>query len=194
MGGGISSCRVQSEIKCPKGYDRENFQKILSLYDKLDGDGNMVIGQDELYVLAFHHIKNQKELILREQKRSCVDLEANILMYKLKCENEKKALEQKYAENIKECKKKMAEEIVEYEERQIKIDLLTKEQKYAIFKDKFSGSTKNINFAAFFEYMRDKTDDIENINWNTKGCHLTPPKVVSVTINSPNSRPRILSP
>lgn len=193
MGGGVS-CSSESELKCPKGYDRAKFQKILRLYDKLDGDGNMVIGQDELYILAFHHIKNQKELILREKERSCVDLEANILMYKLKHENDKKLLEKNYIKDMKDFKKKANDEVIEYENRMIKIDLLTKEQKYAIFKSKFVGGTQNINFSAFFEYMRDKTEDIENINWNAKGVHLNPPKEVSITINSPNSRPRILSP
>ena len=40
MGGGISSCST-GEIKCPKNYDKEKFQKILMLYDKLDTNGNM---------------------------------------------------------------------------------------------------------------------------------------------------------
>jgi hypothetical protein len=163
MGGGISNCK--GELKCPEGYNNVKFQKILKLYDKLDSDGNMVIGQDELYILAFHHIKNQKELILREQQRCRATIEENILMCKLKYENEKKMLDQKYYKNIADYKKNISEETIEYEERIIKIDLLTKEQKYAIFKDKFTGKTKNINFTSFFEYMRDRTDDIENINW-----------------------------
>ena len=62
MGSGISSCSP-GEIKCPKNYDKEKFQKILMLYDKLDTNGNMVMEQEEFYVLANHHIKNKKEFI-----------------------------------------------------------------------------------------------------------------------------------
>ena len=86
MGIGISNCRVQGELKCPSGYDKNKFQKILSLYDKLDGNGNMVIEQDELYVLAFHHIKNNKNVLLMERSRSIIEVEANILTCKLKYE------------------------------------------------------------------------------------------------------------
>ena len=43
------------------------------------------------------------------------------------------------------------------------LNLLTKEQKYEIFKDKFTTSEKKIDFNKFFEYMKTRTDDIDNI-------------------------------
>ena len=59
MGSGISSCQVKSEINAPKIMIKQNL-KILALYDRLDQNGNMAIEQEEFYVLANHHIKNQR--------------------------------------------------------------------------------------------------------------------------------------
>jgi hypothetical protein len=44
--------------------------------------------------------------------------------------------------------------------------------------------------------MKDKTDDIDNINWKLSGKlnDLRPQKEISVQINSPNTRPRAESP
>ena len=85
MGSGVSSCQVKSgEIKCPKNYDKTKFQKILTLYDKLDQNGNMTIEQEEFYVLANHHMKNQRELIEKEQMTNDTNIKSKILMLNLK--------------------------------------------------------------------------------------------------------------
>ena len=74
MGGGISICSPNNgEIKCPKNYDKKKFQKILMLYDKLDTNGNMVMEQEEFYVLANHHIKNHCGFI--EARFQCHEIE-----------------------------------------------------------------------------------------------------------------------
>ena len=197
MGSGVSSCQVKSgEIKCPKNYDKTKFQKILTLYDKLDQNGNMTIEQEEFYVLANHHMKNQRELIEKEQMTNDTNIKSKILMLNLKYENDKKELEKAHNEEVKKLKEKEKMDDGEYTKRLTNIDLLTKEQKYEIFKERFTDKESKINFHMFFEYMKTRTDDIQNINWVTAGKlnHLNPPKSLSVTINSPNARPRVQSP
>ena len=191
MGSGVSS-----ELKPPKNYDKKNFQKILSLYDKLDSNGNMVIEQEELYILANHHIKNKKLLIQQEKMKNDTEIKSRILALNLKYENDKKELENNHKSQIEKLKQKEKDDDAEYVKRLANIDLLTKEQKYEIFKSRFTDKKNNINFNMFFEYMKNKTDDIQNINWVTSGKlnHLNPPKSLSVTINSPNARPRVSSP
>ncbi len=191
MGSGVSS-----ELKPPKNYDKKNFQKILSLYDKLDSNGNMVIEQEELYILANHHIKNKKLLIQQEKMKNDTEIKSRILALNLKYENDKKELENNHKSQIEKLKQKEKDDDAEYVKRLANIDLLTKEQKYEIFKSRFTDKKNNINFNMFFEYMKNKTDDIQNINWVTSGKlnHLNPPKSLSVTINSPNARPRVASP
>jgi hypothetical protein len=195
MGGGISSCST-GEIKCPKNYDKEKFQKILMLYDKLDTNGNMVMEQEEFYVLANHHIKNKKELILQEKSKNTNDIQRNILMLNLKHEEEKKQMIKLYNSTIETLKQKVKTDDMDYNKRLTNIDLLTKEEKYEIFKERFTDNEDKINFTKFFEYMRTRSDDIQNINWVTGGKldHLKSLKRLSVTINSPNARPRISTP
>ena len=197
MGSGISSCQVKSgEIRCPKNYDKTKFQKILAIYDRLDQNGNMAIEQEEFYVLANHHMKNKRELIVKEQMTNDTNIKSKILMLNLKYENDKKELEKTHNEEVKKLKEKEKTDDVEYTKRLTNIDLLTKEQKYEIFKERFTDKESKINFHMFFEYMKTRTDDIQNINWVTAGKlnHLNPPKSLSVTINSPNARPRVQSP
>lgn len=197
MGSGISSCNPnKGEIKCPKNYDKEKFQKILMLYDKLDTNGNMVMDQEEFYVLANHHIKNKKELILQEKSKNNNDIQRNILMLNLKHEEDKKRINKIHNSTIETLKQKGKTDDIDYNKRLTNIDLLTKEEKYEIFKERFTDDKDKINFTKFFEYMKTRSDDIQNINWVTAGKleHLKSPKSLSVTINSPNARPRISSP
>ena len=197
MGGGISSCSPNNgEIKCPKNYDKEKFQKILMLYDKLDTNGNMVMEQEEFYVLANHHIKNQKELILREKTKNKNDIQRNILMLNLKYEEEKKEMEKTHNAKINRLESKEKTDDIDYNKRLSNIDLLTKEEKYEIFRERFTDNDDKINFTKFFEYMKTRSVDIENINWITSGKldHLKSPNRLSVTINSPNARPRVSTP
>ena len=164
MGGGISSCS-HNGLVCPEGYDQEKFQKILTLYDKLDENGNMVIEQAELYVLANHHIKNKRELIEREKVKAVADNQKDILTLKLQYENDRKKLELSLKNNIKSYEEKGEKQQEEYKKQLANIDLLTKEQKFEIFKDKFTRDDNKINFNKFFEYMKTRTDDIPNISF-----------------------------
>lgn len=197
MGGAVSICKpTGGELRCPKNYDKAKFQKILTLYDKLDTNGNMVIEQEEFYILANHHIKNQREIVVKEQAKNDTDIKSRMLMLNLKLENDKKALEDNHKKKIERLKQKEKDDDADYKKRLANIDLLTKEQKYEIFKQRFTDKENKINFKMFFEYMKTRTDDIQNINWVTSGKlnHLNPPKSLSVTINSPNARPRVSSP
>jgi|TARA_B110000971_G_scaffold216575_2_gene251827 hypothetical protein len=197
MGSGISRCNLTTgEIKCPKNYDREKFQKILTLYDKLDKNGNMVMDEEEFYVLSNHHIKNKKELIQREKSKSASDIQRNILMLNLKHEEDKKRINKIHNLSIETLKQKGVKDDIDYNKRLINIDLLTKEEKYEIFKERFTDKEDKINFKMFFDYMKTRSIDIRNINWVTAGKleHLKSPKSLSITINSPNARPRISSP
>jgi len=197
MGSGISVCKPSGgQLTCPKNYDKTKFQKILTLYDKLDTNGNMVIEQEEFYILANHHIKNQRELVVNEQAKNDTDIKSRVLMLNLKHETDKKKLEDDHKKEIERLKKKEKDDDAEYKKRLANIDLLTKEQKYEIFKQRFTDKENKINFKMFFEYMKTRTDDIQNINWVTSGKlnYLNAPKSLSVTINSPNARPRVTSP
>ena len=57
---------------------------------------------------------------------------------------------------IEKLKQKEKDDDAEYAKRLANIDLLTKEQKYEIFKSRFTDKKNNINFNMFFEYIKNK--------------------------------------
>lgn len=196
MGSGITKpSRNVGQLVCPDDYNEEKFKKILHLYDKLDTNGDMVIEEEELYILTLHHIQNkikilEKEKLMAEntknQKLLAISLEYESLKKNLEIEFNKK--KEKY-ENTEKVKKK------EIENKILSLNHLTKEQKYEIFKQKFCDDDNKLEFKLFFEYMKNKTEDIENINWKSTGKlnHLFKEKNPTVKISSPNNKPRLLS-
>jgi len=192
MGSGFSSTK---ELKCPEGYDKSKFEKILKLYDKIDNNGNMVIEEDEIGILSLHHVKNRIMLLENDKLENKNNMENNILSLKLEYEKNKKKLVLDYSRNVKEyCQEKENKDL--FIDKQLEnLKKLTKEQRYALFKKRFTNGDDKINFPLFFEYMKDKTSDIENINWKSTGKldYLDTNKRVSISINSPNGRPRKLS-
>ena len=192
MGSGISNT---GQLVCPEGYDKEKFKQILYLYDKLDTNGDMVIEKEELFILTEHHIKNkgkklEKEKIIVENTKNkkllTISLEYESLKKNLKKEYLKK--KEKY-ENTEKDKKKEIDNTI------LSLTHLTKSEKYEIFKQKFCDNDNKLEFKLFFEYMKEKTEDIENINWKTTGKldYLFLPKNPTIEISSPNNKPRLLS-
>ena len=192
MGGGFSST---SELKCPDGYDKSKFDKILKLYDKIDKNGNMVIEEEEIGILSLHHVKNRIMLLETEKLENKNKMENDILSLKLNYEKNKKQLIFDYSKNVKECCQLKENKDVFIDKKLEELKKLSKEERYVLFKKRFMDGDGKINFPLFFEYMKDRTSDIENINWKSTGKldYLDTNKRVSVIINSPNGRERKLS-
>ena len=57
MGSGQSR-KAPHVLECPKGYDKVEFQKKCTLFDKLDRDSNLGVSSDELTNIAELHVKN----------------------------------------------------------------------------------------------------------------------------------------
>ena len=196
MGSGISkSNKNTGQLICPEGYDKEKFKQILYLYDKLDTNGDMVIEKEELFILTEHHIKNKQKIL--EKEKLVVENTKNqkLLAISLEYESLKKNLEKEYIKKKEKYENTEKEKQKEIDNTILSLKHLTKNQKYEIFKNKFFDNENKIKFNLFFEYMKDKTEDIENINWKTSGKldHLFVDHKPNIRIGSPNNRPRLLS-
>ena len=173
MGSGISRT---SYLKCPKDYDAEDFSKILKLYDKLDDDGNMVIEENELTHIAIHHNNNKKknieqELIDNETNREKIQLEL-----KLKLEQQKKLLENKYKSDLNLENLLCNNNNIRLNKELEVLNNLTIEEQRKKFKEKITDDKDHIKFWKFFEYMKNKVNDIDNINWDTPKKDFNAPK------------------
>ena len=113
----------------------------------------------------------------------------------LEYESLKKNLEKEYLKKKEKYENTEKDKIKEIDNTILSLKHLTKCQKYEIFKQKFCDNDNKLEFNLFFEYMKDKTEDIENINWKTTGKldHLFLPKNPTIEIASPNNKPRLLS-
>ena len=163
MGSGTSKQNVPI-LKCPDGFDQEKFKKICTLFDKLDKDSNLGVSSDELTNIAELHVKNCQ---LKLEKRLAA---------------EKQSLERLLAEIDEQCRQKL--EKVRYEadvakqgarqqSQYLQKKMESKKAEYAaldedgrehvFMKVLMPKDESHIDFWTFFEYMKTRTDDIENI-------------------------------
>jgi len=160
MGSGASK-----QLKCPNDYDEEKFKKILILYDKLDSNGDHVVETDELHQIADLHVRNKigrmKEYIDRieeEAVQKFQELEKDA-SYKISAINSQLMLD------IKKNKERKVEDVKDAERMIDTMQNMTKEKKAQKFKDAVSDKDGHIKFWTFYEYMKDRTQDIQNIVW-----------------------------
>lgn len=160
MGSGASK-----QLKCPSDYDNEKFNKILILYDRLDSNGDQVVEADELHQIADLHVRNKigrlKEFIDKvefEAKQKYEELEKEA-SFKIAAINSKLILDIQKHKNRKVADVKDAQNIIDTMQN------MSKEKKAKKFKEAVSDKEGHIKFWTFFDYMKDRTDDIQNIVW-----------------------------
>ena len=151
-------------LKCPKNYDPQKFKKITTLFDKLDKDSNLGVSNDEIEHIAALHIKN---CITRMQKTKQAKGKA------LQVAKTQLTLDQKSATDkiINEFQAKTKEEerihsaAVQTLDNRIEwYESLDNEGKSnAFMKAVMPAGEEHIDFWSFFEYMKHKTEDIQNI-------------------------------
>lgn len=187
MGSGASNLRAPIKpLQCPENYDEDDFAKILRLYNRLDVDGNMVVEQDELGQLAAHHVNNkQRTLQIKLNKNEALRKQA-LLQLKVELEQNKKNLETRYEEKIKlettlseNNKKLITKEINE-------LKRLTNKQKKEMLLLRITDSNNDIKFWKFFDYMKSRVVDIDNICWSPIKCNNYRKSSLSVSISNNN--------
>lgn len=158
MGSGASSKRV-----CPSDYDDDKFSKIIKLFDQLDNNGDNIVESSELDDISKLHVKNQitelenkknseisrrnkvNEFIINEAKKKQNEIQKE--MFDSKFKNDCFSNNQILVFNME----------IEWLKR------LGKEKREILFLKKVSNKKGYIDFWKFFEYMKNRTHDIKNI-------------------------------
>ena len=154
---------------CPNDYDPEKFKMILSLYDKLDSDGDNVINISELKGIAELHIKNNITRNKAELQQNNNYKNKNIELLEAECEKKKVRI---LAEIEAELESKRREINNHFEDKQKKI-----EKNIRVYETMDCGAKsdtfmsvvsddKHIDFWEFYEYMKQRTGDIKNIEFS----------------------------
>jgi hypothetical protein len=162
MGSGQS---VVQKLECPKDYDEEKFSQILRLYDRLDKNGDHVVEQDELKEIAELHISNRIILLNKEKKGEEEQKEITITAAKFKQDQKIKEIKSKTKNKIEEAKQLLETRKQKIDKTIEKIQQLSDDEKNKAFLRVVSYDNKHIDFWKFFTYMKDKTNDIPNINF-----------------------------
>jgi len=159
MGSGASSKRV-----CPSDYDNDNFSKIRKLFDQLDNNGDNVVESSELDDISKLHVKNQitelenkknYEISRRKKVNEFIINEAN----KKQNEIQKEMFNSKFKN---ECFSN--NELIRFNMEIGWLKRLEREKRERLFLKKVSNKKGYIDFWKFFEYMKNRTHDIKNIN------------------------------
>lgn len=153
-----------SVLKCPKGYDPEKFQKICTLFDKLDKDSNLGVSSDELTSIAELHVKNCQAKLRRRLEAEKAAVERQVAEIGDKCKLDVEKVKQE-----SETEKQNAVRQSTYIQAAIQKNLdiygnLDEDARENVFmKVLMPKDSEHIDFWTFFEYMKTRTDDIDNI-------------------------------
>ena len=163
MGSGVS--RSSDQLVCPTDFQKEKFDKIIKAFDRLDRDGDQAIESQEAASMANLHVKNKIRLLsthIDERDRG-YNLESNRLENQKSIELEK--LELKWSNYIINYKKS-------YNDQQV---ILKKKLEFYQGLDDVGakkevikavvGKDDKIEFWKFYDYIKDKTDDLDNLEY-----------------------------
>ncbi len=153
-------------LVCPDGYDNKQFGMILKLYDHLDSNGDQVIETLELKDIAELHIKNKKTELTKKQQQYTKDYEYDIQQEQLRYEKNKVDISIIHERNIEKINNSNISKDISIKNEIEKLDKMCENEKCQTFLNVVSADGKHIEFWKFFEYMKNKTGDIKNIDFN----------------------------
>mgnify|MGYP004000887239 CR=1 FL=1 len=149
MGTGSSVVNI-SKLECPNNYDKDKFQIILSLFEKLDKNDDLILELNELKEISNKHINNRILLLEKEQDKEKKQTKTTIEVLEFNKQKHINELELSFISKKKDYEKKLE-------------NRLNNINKSKAFINVVSYNNKNIDFWKFFTYMKDKIHDIRNL-------------------------------
>ena len=156
---------ASTKLVCPKDYDKDKFAMILKLFDTLDQNGDRVVETSELKEISELHVKNRVRL-LNESKVTAAE---NLKLKTSQLESKKLQMIAEVDRQINMEKRTINSEHQQFiENTDGKLESygkLTEKQKAEKFLGVVSDKNNHIEFWKFFDYMKNKTTDIQNIDF-----------------------------
>lgn len=182
MGSGSSVIKNQQQISCPNNYNEEKFYKILELYYKLEANPDDI----HLFDITNEYTKNLIKKLEDEKVKAKLTEQKKLLMHKLNLEHSTTILQNEYNTNVNETTSSTERKVNSLEKRILKLETCTNNEKKNLFIERMKINGE-LSFDLFFEYMKDKADEIENINWigSKKDSRLRKERL-SINITTPN--------
>lgn len=188
MGGGISTCTANKPIICPENYDEKSFEKIVTIYKRLDVNGNMIVEDNELNKMSNLNIKRKKKNLLIKKKIATNCYEKKKLELDLELKKSQEILIEEHKKMLKLMENVIEKDLLNLSNKISELDNLTLNEKRNLFIKKISTKHDEIDFWKFFSYMKNKVNDMDNIVW-TPNDKTRRKSSLLVKIKSPNTRP-----
>jgi len=164
MGNG-SSVKSSKLIK-PDDCDKDVWKKILKLFDKLDTDGTHSIEEKELIGhIADLHSKNNIRRLNKEKENYVLNLQLETDRINYNKELQIQKINQDAKSQINELKEKNELYIANLDKDIKLLESMTPEEKAKKIKTSMCGKKESIEFWDFYNYMKNRTEDIPNIVW-----------------------------
>ena len=164
MGSGIS--KDSKQLVCPNSYQKNDFDKILRLFDRLDEDGDQIVDNNELKYIARLHINNNIRLFDMNLANNKIIFESNNKKFLEKKKLQILNLEKEWDARIVEYQKEYKREMNSANIKLVKYKTMEDKEKQQIFMDIITNDNKKLDFWKFFDYLKDKIEDIGNIKFN----------------------------
>ena len=156
---------ASTKLQCPKDYEKDKFDMILKLFDKLDQNGDRVVETKELKEITELHVKNRIRLL----NESEVYAKANSKLKITQLENKKKTMIEQVNQTIESERRDINEKLKQLCEttadKIASYNNMSEEEKSQRFLEVISDKNNHIEFWKFFDYMKEKTNDIQNIDF-----------------------------
>ena len=182
MGSGVSVLKKE-KINCPNNYNEENFYKILNLYEKIQDNE---VENNELFDISNNYVDDLLQKLEKEKVKTILIHQKKLLLHKLNLDHKMRILQNEYATNMEETNKMLSKNTNSLEKRILKLETCTNEEKKKLFLGNIMKNDE-IDFEKFFDYMKDKTEAIENINWvESRKVNRIRQQRLSINIITPN--------
>jgi hypothetical protein len=163
--GGYPSVAYSQPLVCPSDCDQQKWQQILTLYDRLDANGDHAIENKELQTIAKLHIDNEIRRISRKVEEAEAQHKRNLTFIRASNAQEMARLRVQLTTKINRAEEDFNARKSKLEEHTDFLKNMEDEDKAKKFKEAVSGHKKVIDFWDFYNYMKCRVDDIPNIIW-----------------------------
>jgi len=164
MGSGYS----RQERVCPENYQEDKFKMILELYDKLDENGDNIIDALELQDIADLHVKNRIVNLKRLKEKENADFSKELRMISIEYDKKRAILEKEAMSLKKEKLERNMEKTADINEKINMLNTMNCSTRNDLFLERVTGDNNHINFWNFFDFMKQRTEDIKNIEFSAE--------------------------
>ena len=151
-------------LQCPRNFDEAAFQKICRLFDQLDKDSNFGVGIDEVSSVAHLHCNNRIRLIEEKVNALQRDMDAFEKSNNLTMNNEIASCKALFNERFENFRLNIVARQTALRTKQDKYKESDQKSRCKMFVEAVTkpGET-NIDFWSFFEYMKTRIDDLDDL-------------------------------